>query len=381
MTANSTDTSTPGGLYERWLDGMGVLVEETAANWQRLLERGPRPLELLRWLQLLAQRRPPRWSTEHSIVLEAPLARLRDFSAPDADDQLPVLVIPPQAGHDSCIVDYSPQQSQMRTILAAGHRRAFALDWVGATPATADAGIEDYLEVLGRAVQSIGGRAHLIGDCQGGWLATIYASLWPEHVATLTIAGAPIDFHAGAPVIGELLGRLAPGGDLSFYEQLVRAGGGVLRGAHMLQGFVAINPADEIARQLALLRNLHDPAYVARYREFEDWFKYTQDIPGTFYLWIVRHLFAANELVQGRLEVAGRRVDLSALRMPLALLAGAEDHITPPEQVYALAERASTPASQITRQLAGGGHLGLFMGKEALRDNWPPILAALARYG
>ena len=38
---------------------------------------------------------------------------------------------------------------------------------------------------------------NLVGDCQGGWLATIYAALHPERVNTLTIAGAPIDFHAG----------------------------------------------------------------------------------------------------------------------------------------------------------------------------------------
>jgi poly(3-hydroxybutyrate) depolymerase len=380
MIAGATTTSS-GGLYERWLDAFEVLAEETAVHCQQLLERGPRPLELLRWWQLMAQRQAPQWASEHRIVLHTPLARLRDFSVPGAPDRLPVLVVPPQAGHDSCIVDYSAQQSQMRTILAAGLHRAFALDWVSATPATADAGIEDYLEVVRQAVETLGGRVHLIGDCQGGWLAAIYAALWPTRVATLTIAGAPIDFHAGEPVIGELLARLAPGGNLAFYEQLVRAGGGVLRGEQMLAGFVAISPADEISRQFALLRNLHDAAYVARYREFEDWFKHTQDIPGTFYLWIVRHLFLDNELVRGRLEIGGRRVDLSRLTMPLALLAGAEDHITPPAQVFALQRYASTAGSAITRRLAGGGHLGLFMGREALRQSWPAILAAIARHG
>ena len=47
-----------------------------------------------------------------------------------------------------------------------------------------------------QSVELLGGRVNLIGDCQGGWLATIYAALHPERVNTLTIAGAPIDFHA-----------------------------------------------------------------------------------------------------------------------------------------------------------------------------------------
>jgi poly(3-hydroxyalkanoate) synthetase len=143
----------------------------------------------------------------------------------------------------------------------------------------------------------------------------------------------------------------------------------------MLAGFVAINPADELSRQLALLRNLDDPAHIERYREFEDWFKHTQDIPGSFYLWIVRHLFRDNELIAGTLEISGRRVLLDRIDMPLNLLAGARDHITPPDQVFALQEMVSTPPDQVCRQVADGGHLGLFMGREALREHWPLLLA------
>ena len=91
---------------------------------------------------------------------------------------------------------------------------------------------------------------NLIGDCQGGWLAAIYAARRPEHVNTLAIAGAPIDFHTGEPVIHAALRWLAPGDNLAFYRGLVAAGGGVLRGEHMLAGFIAIKPDNEIARQM-----------------------------------------------------------------------------------------------------------------------------------
>ena len=68
---------------------------------------------------------------------------------------LPTLVLPPQAGNDSCIVDYSPAQSQMRTIRAAGLERAYALDWIGATASTKDATIDDYLDVTsGQSITS-----------------------------------------------------------------------------------------------------------------------------------------------------------------------------------------------------------------------------------
>jgi len=334
-------------------------------------------LDWMRWWSAATQRRRPRWASPNEVVFEAPVARLRDFSSPGHGEVLPTLVLPPQAGHDSCIVDFSPAQSQMRTILAAGLERAYALDWIGATATTKDATIDDYMEVIDRAIDHLGGRVNLIGDCQGGWLATIYAALAPERVNTLTIAGAPIDFQTGEPVIGDVLGGLAPGGDLAFYEALVASGGGVLKGRHMLDGFLLIGPGAEVSRQLDLLCHVGDSAHVDRYRIFEDWFKHVQDIPGAFYLWIVRHLFSGNELIRGELEVRGSKVDLGRLAMPLNLLAGATDHITPPDQVFALADYAATPAEDVVRRVSSGGHLGLFMGREALTEHWPPLLAAV----
>ena len=367
------------GLLDSWLDAGAATLEGLGKCWATTLQRGPAALDFPRWFAVTSERRAPSWATPHEIVFEGPLARLRDFSV-SRRRVVPTLVLPPQAGHDSCIVDYSPEQSQMRTIVAAGLERALSLDWVGATADTADASIGDYIEVVDRAVEHCGGRVNLIGDCQGGWLATIYAALHPERINTLTIAGAPIDFHAGEPVIHEVMRRVAPDGNLRFYEALVASGGGILQGRHMLTGFIMIQPGAEISRQIDLLLNLDDPAHVARYQEFEDWFKHTQDVPGQFYLWIVRHLFRDNALISGSLEIGGEKVDLSRIDMPLNLLGGATDHITPPAQVFALADHASTPADRVTRDTTRGGHLGLFMSHEALSQHWPRALSAVVRH-
>jgi len=367
-------------LVDTWLGGWSTAATGVGDRVATMFRGTSRAMDIPRWLQLVMTRERPTWTTPHEIVFETPLARLRDFSLRDERGLVPTLVLPPQAGHDSCIVDYSPEQSQIGAILDAGLTRALSLDWIGATRATANASIDDYVELVDRAVEHCGGRVNLIGDCQGGWLATIYAALYPERINTLTIAGAPIDFHAGEPVIHRVLRRLSPGGDLRFYESLVAADGGVLKGERMLAGFIMIQPAAEISRQLELLAHLDDSAYVARYREFEDWFKHTQDIPGAFYLWVVQHLFRDNALIGGSLEVRGGRVDLSNLEMPLNLLAGAADHITPPDQVFALASFAATPAEHVFRRVSTGGHLGLFMGREALREHWPPLLGEVLRH-
>lgn len=47
--------------------------------------------------------------------------------------------------------------------------------------------------------------------------------------------------------------------------------------------------------------------------------------------------------------------------------------------MFALADAVATPPALVQRRLAPGGHLGLCMGHEALREHWQPIMADVAR--
>jgi poly(3-hydroxybutyrate) depolymerase len=332
---------------------------------------------LFRWWATVAQRRRPSWSTPHKVVAQWPVARLRDFSTPADRPVSPTLLLPPQAGHDSCIVDFAPGQSQIQVAQRAGLHRLWSLDWVGATAETRDAGISDYIEVLDATTDMIGEPVNLVGDCQGGWLAAIYAALRPQRVRTLTLAGAPIDFHAGESLIHDWVRVLDWDGQLSFYRLMTTMSGGVLPGQVLLGGFIALAPEAEIDRQLQLLGHLDDSEHVARYQAFEDWFKHTQPIPGRFYLWIVRHLFRDNALIRGDLHVDGVRVDLGRIDCPLFLVAGSRDHITPAPQVFALAAAAATPDELVHRRTADAGHLGLFTGHHALDAHWPEVFSSI----
>ncbi len=371
-----------GHLTAYNLDAAARTVTELAraagAAWVNALTTVPEPARALMWWNAMNDRSEPRWHRANEIVFSTPYAHLRDFSAADADAEVvPTLVLPPQAGHSSHVVDFSPFQSQLRVVAAAGLSRVYALEWRPATTSTRGIGITDYLEVIDRSIRRMGGRANVVGDCQGGWLAAIYAALHPERVHTLTLAGAPIDFHAGESVIASSTRVLTGAFGLAPYKALVAVGGGNMPGRAVLNNFIAIQPQSEIGRQLQLLENVDDAAHVERYRVFEDWFKHTQDIPGTFYLWLVEHLFHRNELISGDLVIDGRRVDLAAITCPLFLLAGSTDHITPAPQLFAIADAVGTPPEQVTMRTATGGHLGLFMGRDALREDWPPLLDAV----
>ena len=370
-----------GQLWESGVEASLAVARGATDYWTGALLRGATPLDVagdaVRWWHAALDRREPTWSSPNEVVFSTPFAALRDFSRGSRARVVPTLVLPPQAGHHSCIVDYSPEQSQIDTIRDAGLTRVYAMEWIGATRATKHVAIGDYVSFLDDALEQIGEPVNLIGDCQGGWLAAIYAALHPEHVNTLTLAGSPIDFHVGEGPIHEWVKLLCSTGDTSFYEAIVASGGGVMPGDYILGGFIAIKPENEVAKHIELLANLDHPKHLERHGWFEDWFKFTQDLPGDFYLWIVRELFRDNKLIAGELEVGGRPVDLRPLKMPLYLLAGATDHITPPPQVFAARDAVSTPRRDVTMRTTSGGHLGLFMGREALREHWPPILASV----
>lgn len=382
-------TMTPASILARQTTAnTAASLAEIAQAAQRMWSSGAAgplaPLHLAarsaRWWTAMVDRKVPEWHLPHRTVLSTPFAHVHDFSPADAlPGVVPTLVLPPQAGHSSHVVDFAPGQSQLTAILDAGLTQLYAMEWRPATAQTRGVTITDYLEVIDRAILHAGGRANLVGDCQGGWLAAIYAALHPERVHTLTLAGAPIDFHGGESVIAASTHLLTSALGMAPYRTLVALNGGNMSGRAVLSNFILMQPQSEVGRHLQLFENLDDPQHVERYRVFEDWFTYTQDIPGAFYLWLVEHLFQRNELIDGRLVVGGRRADLARITCPLLLLAGAKDHITPPAQLFAAARAVGTPPAGIVQRTSSAGHLGLFTGRQALTEDWPVLMAEVRR--
>lgn len=339
-----------------------------------LAQRGPTPWTIAsdigRYYGALTDTTPPTWAHAWPVIRRWPLAHLRDCSAPDATgrETVPTLLLPPQAGTHSCIVDHSPGRSQVEALRAGGLTRLHCLEWTPATPATDSASIDEHLAVIADAVDHLGGRVNIVGDSQGGWIGTIYAALHPDAVHTLTVAGTPIDFHAEQPALAAL--AHAPTAAATSVVDLFY---GTARAA----GMHSTDPIGEIERAMALLGALNDPDEVARMEAERRWFTWRQEIPAVFREWIIRHLFIRNELVAGTLEAEGTVVDLFKITCPVHLIAGRSDMIATPTQVTALTNHVSTPPSDIVTAIADTGHIGLFIGRKALTDVWTPFARSL----
>jgi poly(3-hydroxyalkanoate) synthetase len=124
------------------------------------------------------------------------------------------------------------------------------------------------------------------------------------------------------------------------------------------------------------------PLDSAAFRElearFRDWYEWTVDLPGTYYLEVVERLFKENELATGRFVALGKKIDLGEVSCPIFLLAAQDDELVAPEQILATEHLVGSPARHVRKLIAPCDHLGLFMGRMILTETWPRIARWLA---
>jgi poly(3-hydroxybutyrate) depolymerase len=321
-------------------------------------------------LEVWKPERPPapRWATQGRDLPLRDSVHLRMYGAVEPEGPA-VLVVTPQVNH-SYIADFAPGQSLVRTLLACDMARVGVTDW--RAPPDRPYGIADSIRDILDCMDAIGGGpVHLVGLCQGGWQCTMLAALHPERVASLTIAAAPIDAHAGRTA----LHAFSLGLPLAFFEGIVAAGGGRAKGSTLAQGFDLLRPFERaVYNPTSLFWGAWEPGLLERFEALRNWYRLNKDIAGDLYLEAVRDLFQRNLLVQNRFEVDGRRVHLPDIACPVRLVAGTRDHITPAPQVWALEEQLQP--GQARRWLVDAGHIGVFAGRRSLASAWPEIAAS-----
>jgi poly(3-hydroxyalkanoate) synthetase len=314
----------------------------------------------------------PELATENKVRLDLRTLLLRDYGTPSG---IPTLVDAPYAGHTAMIADYHKGQSLVETLLANGIHHVALTDWKSASDDMKDLEIDNYLAEVLVAIDDLGGRVNLVGLCQGGWVAAMLAARFPDKVNSLVLAGAPIDTDAGDGPIK----RMAHDSPMSFYEGLVELGAGLMKGKFMLQGWKNMHPEQHyFADQIDLYEHIDDPAYLAKEETFESWYENPIDLPGRWYLQVIKELFKENRLAKGTFVGLGRKLDLHDIKCPAYLLAGAADDITTPEQVLNAAKYLGTPKDKIMQKTVPGGHIGLFMGAHTLKEDWPGIAQWIA---
>jgi poly(3-hydroxyalkanoate) synthetase len=301
-------------------------------------------------------------ATLGQIRIELPTMLLLERTGPVAAKARPVLIVAPYAVHEASIADFADRHSVAQVLAEGGSEFVALTYWKSATAQMRDYGIETYLGDLNVAVDDLGGRASLVGLCQGGWLAAAYAARFPRKVVKLVLAGAPIDIGAAETRITQTLASVSTA---SIVQALALAGGrvrGSLSYALWSDGLMQDFTAE------AALQDVSDPALIEK---FKAWDARTVDLPGAYFLQSAEWIFRENRLARGTLPALGRESRLSDIASPIFVLAAADDEIVAVQQATAV--KSLCPGTSVEIRVEPGRHLSLFMGRRTLDDAWRQI--------
>jgi poly(3-hydroxyalkanoate) synthetase len=306
------------------------------------------------------------WTTANTIALQLPSMQLRDFSRRGSGR--PVLVCAPYSLHGALIADFASGHSVVEALQQGGLDRVYVTDWRSAEPDMRYFSIDSYLADLNIAVDEMGPPVDLVGLCQGGWLSLVYAARFAEKVRRLVLVGAPVDVSVESE-----LSRAVANVPKQALDELIRRAGGIVSGEHMRRLWSSPISLQDV--EAALQRNLTDETAESRtlLDRFERWDGQTLDLPGAYYLEVTDWIFRENRIAQGRFIGLGRKINLAEVRVPVFLLAAADDVVVPLDQAFATAGLLGTPPACVERASEPCGHLGLFMGCKTLSNSWHRI--------
>jgi len=296
----------------------------------------------------------------------------------------PYVIIDPRAGHGPGIGGFK-DDSQVGVALREGHPVYFVIFFRDPVPGQT---LLDVCEAEKAFVHAVRGlhpespKPAIVGNCQGGWAAMMLAAAEPDDAGPIVINGAPMSYWGGAWTEGEGDNPMRYSGGMLGGTWLASMtsdlGAGVFDGAHLVQNFESLNPANTFwDKYYHLYANIDTEP--ARFLDFERWW-------GGFYLmnreeieWITRNLFVGNKLWKGGVEApGGSTFDLRGIRSPIILFASMGDNITPPQQAFNWVADVygSTDEIKARGQVIVGlmhetvGHLGIFVsGKVAKKEH------------
>jgi polyhydroxyalkanoate synthase len=264
----------------------------------------------------------------------------------------PVLIVPDWT-MKYYILDLSSANSLVLWLVRRG-RTVFAISWRNPGADIRDMSLDDY-RVLGvmaaiEAVRSIcpGAAIHATGYSLGGTLLTIAAAAMArdgdDRLASLSLFAAQTDFTEA--------------GELQLFvteDQL-----DVLNDITLAQGYLdsaQMGAAFQRRRLNDLIWNgpIHD-YLLGEHDATSDLLAWEADgirLPPRMHIEYLRQLFLHNDLAEGRFHVAGRRLALADLKLPLFVVGTERDKVAPWRSVFKLHLLID---GELTFVLTSGGH-------------------------
>jgi len=234
-------------------------------------------------------------------------------------------------------------------------RTVFAISYRNPSKDMAGVTMDDYLVDGPRTaldvIQEITGAEtiDIVGLCLGGALTAItdayLSQSGDDRIGTLTLLNTLLDYAEP--------GALSVFTDSSTVERLERRmqREGGLEGRSMAGTFDILRANDLIFNYVVSnwLLGQTPPAF-----DILAWNSDSTRMPAAMHAFYLRNFYVENKLAAGSLEIAGKHIDLSAIKAPTYVVSAINDHIVPWQASYKTTGLVSGPVRFV---LSSGGHI------------------------
>jgi polyhydroxyalkanoate synthase len=265
----------------------------------------------------------------------------------------PLLCSPPWI-NKYYVMDLAPGRSFIEWAVQHG-RTVFAISYLNPSNDMAHVSMDDYLvngpqQALDVVCDITGAETvDIVGLCLGGALTAITAAYLTQagdsRIGTLTLLNTMLDYaEPGA------LGNFT---DERTVERLVKkiSRSGTLEGTSMAGTFDVLRANDLIFNYVVSnwLMGQDPPSF-----DILAWNSDSTRMPAAMHAFYLRNFYVRNKLAAGSLEIAGRTIDLSAIKSPTYVVSAINDHIVPWQSAYKTTGLVSGPVRFV---LSSGGHI------------------------
>jgi polyhydroxyalkanoate synthase len=188
---------------------------------------------------------------------------------------------------------------------------------------------DHYIDVfLRRAIRKVrretgAPKVHLMGQCLGGTLAAIYASLHPEEIDRLTLLTTPVDF-ADAGLLSLWTNK-----ETFDVDKVVASFGNTVPASFIHACFQYLDLRATVERYKRLFNNVLDDNFLTYYKALDTWSNDKIPFPGQVFRKFIRGLYQENLLAQGKFDVNGRFADMRNITAPVLNIVAQFDHVFP----------------------------------------------------
>jgi polyhydroxyalkanoate synthase len=312
--------------------------------------------------------------TPYEIVFQQDRVKLK-YYRPEGKPKYktPLLVVYALINRET-MLDLQPGRSVVQTFLDHG-LEVYMIDWGYPTRKDRFLGFDDHINgYMDDVVDFIRNRhdlpkINLMGICMGGTFSVIYSAQHPEKIKNLVTTVTPSNFDTDKGLLHQWMKHIDP-------EAMVKNSGNLP--AHAMNfGFLLLNPARlMIDKYVGFMEHMDSKNFVENFIRMEKWIFDSPDLPGAVFRKFIRDCYQQNLLIQNKLEVGGKPVNLKKVTMPLLNIYGLYDHLVPPEACDRLTQAVG---SKDTEDIClRTGHIGIYVSSKSQREFAPKIAAWLA---